>query len=571
MNKIFHGEIVGRTMFRMLLSLLLCSSASAQCIQRNFDKACSDEFPFLSLQNTRCFDVYRRALSPIPPARTISFTPGKSGVRPFKTPATLKKTPRLSSRDNRRKLIAGEARKHTHTGIVLALESGYGLYHTFVGRLRHATQFRGAHYSLTGKWESTNGEEEKQEKILSAHMNVDVDLSKRAIIALDGSYFQSDADLPQLDGTPRHQKSSLELIADLKINPSSESFSSLSVSGEQAVFTDHGKDTYDMKRLGGKWHYRHLLDIKNTLKLSSKGFLEKQFLEQEDLDTRYYSTSSLIDSLALNNAFTVEAGVLFDSYHSSEFQKTETLLAPLASIRFRVLRKTSIYTSYHPQLVFPDFTQLYIRTLYTTVNPGLHAEKLRHDLEAGIQQAFGDSATLKLGMFYQEREDFILQIDRENDNILEYLQADSARLTGFKANLQMNFRERFVQNFSYIYTQYDELSLSGIEDVSQQTFLPYQPEHHIQASLSWIAPFNFIVDFNGIYVSEQYRNWQKQSRIGARVFLNVALTQKLTEHFQVYLSGRNLSDTDIYDMIPFLDSEEITSSRLFIGGLHLRF
>ena len=330
-------------------------------------------------------------------------------------------------------------------------------------------------------------------------------------------------------------------------------------------------DTYTMDRLWGNLLYRQNLDINNTLKFSSEGGFEKQFRELEDLDTRYYSTSSLINSLALNNVFTVEGGLLFDLYHSSHFQETETLFAPLANIRLRLLKGTSIYTNYHPHLVFPDFPKLYIRTLYAMVNPDLHAERLRHDLEAGIQQAFGDNATLKLGMFYQEYDAPILQIDRENVNILEYFQADSARFTGFNANFQMNLRERFVQNLSYTYTQYDEFSLDGVEDASRLIFLPYQPRHHVQASLSWITPLDLIVDVNGIYVSEQYRNWQKQSRIGARILLNIALTQKLTEHFQVYLLGRNLSDTDIYDMIPFLDSEEITSSRLFIGGLHLRF
>ena len=468
-------------------------------------------------------------------------------------------------------MIAQEARKRMQTGIVLDLESGYGLYHTFIGRLRHATQFKGAHYSMAGKWEHTNGEEQKQEKVLSASMNIDVDLSKRTTIALDGIYFQSDADLPQLAGTPQHQKSSLELIADLRTNPSSDSFGSLGISGEIAEFTDQNKDHYDMNRLWGKLHYRHILDINNTLKISSKGFLENQFQNQDDLDTRYYSTNSLIDSLTLSNAFTIEAGVLFDSYHSLDFQKTENLLAPLASMQLRVLRKISLYANYHPQLVFPDFSQLYIRTLYTMITPDLHAEKVKHNLETGIQQAFGESTTLKVGLFYQERENLILQIDRNNENILEYFQADSARFTGIKVNFQTNFQERFVQNLSYTYTQYDELALNGTEDISQQSLLPYQPKHTIQASLSWLTPLDLIIDFDGIYVSEQYRNWQEQSRIGARVLLNVALTQKLTEHFQVYLVGRNLSDTDIYDMIPFLDSEEITSSRLFAGGIHLRF
>ena len=111
---------------------------------------------------------------------------------------------------------------------------------------------------------------------------------------------------------------------------------------------------------------------------------------------------------------------------------------------------------------------------------------------------------------------------------------------------------------------------------AQETFddaiLPYQPHHQVHASIYWLTPIGFNIDFNGIYISEQFRNWQpKQNHIGARFFLNIALTQELTDNIQVYLLGRNLTDTNTYDIITILDSSEITSSRLFIGGIRFRF
>jgi outer membrane receptor for ferrienterochelin and colicin len=143
---------------------------------------------------------------------------------------------------------------------------------------------------------------------------------------------------------------------------------------------------------------------------------------------------------------------------------------------------------------------------------------------------------------------------------------------GIKANLQMNFLEQFVQNVTYTYTTYKLLSQYQDSVNFQDDILTYQPTHQIQASLYWTTPFGLSFDVNGIYVSEQFRHTKAEdNRIGERFFLNVTLTQKLTDQLQIYLLGRNLTNTNIYDIIPILDSEEITSSQLFIGGVRFRF
>ena len=102
--------------------------------------------------------------------------------------------------------------------------------------------------------------------------------------------------------------------------------------------------------------------------------------------------------------------------------------------------------------------------------------------------------------------------------------------------------------------------------------VPYQPHHEAQASLSWRMPFGLTIDVQGKYLSKQYRNFRtEQARIGGHFLVNASVTQRVTENLHVYALGRNLTDTPTYDIIPALDSEEITSSRLFISGIRMRF
>lgn len=573
-------------LYIVCLSLLYHSrrgtgEAFAQPIQRIFKGRYSSELPFFSLNKfllstpAQIEDATRNSTQL--QQGKIRFMPGKILSRPLNTLEVSKETPQISRAFNRRKLLPKEPRKKTHTGIIVELESAYGLYDTFIGRFQHGTQFKGAHYYMQGHWEKTDGEyEDRSEENIAARIKVDVDLSKSSTISLNGSYFQSSVDLPQLQDVPQHRKSAIQMMAGWQVNFEGDTDADIQISGEQARFSDQDDATFEMSHYGSQFLIKHLWSTKNTLSLDSTVYWDEYLQEDEHFETRYYETGALVNSFALRNNVAVDTGIQFDYYHSEDLHYTDYLIAPTFTTRFRLLRNTTLYTTYHPRLEFPDFTELYIRKIYTTVNPELHSEKVRHYLESGINQRFGELFSLNIGLFYRESEDILLQIDENNDNILEYAQPGSARFMGIKSNLQMNFAEQFVQNITYTYTTYDLLSWQQFsltdEDPALDDILPYQPNHQVQASVYWVTPLGFAIDFNGIYISEQFRNRQaNQNRIGKRFFLNVELIQKISDKFQVFLLGRNLTNTDTYDIIPILDSEEITSSRLFIGGARLRF
>jgi outer membrane receptor for ferrienterochelin and colicin len=293
------------------------------------------------------------------------------------------------------------------------------------------------------------------------------------------------------------------------------------------------------------------------------------------VDTRYYGSALLVNSFAVHDRLSLDIGGRLDYYHSEQTPHTDYLLAPVLASRLHLFQTLFWYVTYHPRLKIPDFTNLYIHTPYTLVNPQLHSERQQHYIEAGFQQRFGEAFVLNVGGFYTDSKDFIVHIDTDSDRILEYEHMDAIDFLGAKANLQMNYRERLVQNITYTYTKHHIFSpqrLSPSDEDLRNQILPYRPNHQVQASLAWTLPFGLTIEATGLYVSEQYGNRSKeQAPIGRRFFVHLELTQRITENIQVFVVGRNVTDTDTYDIIPWLNSEEITSSRLWLGGVRLRF
>jgi hypothetical protein len=457
---------------------------------------------------------------------------------------------------------------------VLELESAYGIYDTLVGRLQHGTQFKGAHYAMQGHWERTQGAQgHDPEENIAASVKVDWDISKRSTVSLGGSYFQSEIALPQLPGDQTHQKSAIQLTTGLQTNLETNTNVGLVLSGEYAALTDQDNVKYTLNSYGSQLTLKQLWSAKNTLSFHATGYWDRHAKEDDRFEERYYGAGTLLNSYVMYNNFAFDAGIRFDYYHSEDWHDTEYLIAPIVTTRLQLFRNTTLYATYQPHLTVPRFTDLYIRKLYTTVNPALRFEKDRYYVESGLSQTFGEAVSFNVGFFYRESTHSFFQIDANHDNILEYDQLGSASFQGIKANLQMNYREQFVQSITYTYTHSNVLSSQHTGDTLQDEILPYQPNHQVQASLYWTTPFGMVIECNGTYISEQFRNWHggERNRIGKRFFVNVEITQKITDNLQVFLLGRNLTDTNTYDIIPILDSEEITSSRLVIGGIRLRF
>lgn len=503
----------------------------------------------------------------------LQFSPVRIMGQALPPPPIEKELPWVSRRQlNRAKQLAQERLKKPQTGLVVEAEAAYGIHDTFIGRLQHSTQFKGAHYSLSGHWEKTAGDARANpEENIAAQAKVDVDISKQTSASVESTYFQSDVTLPQLSSQARHEKSLLQIVADLQFNFETDTDGALTVEGAQSRFFDHLERDFRVNTYRGHLSLKHLWNPKSTLHVDMVAEGERLFQDDHHLDSHYYTSNTLLNSFLIADTFTVDAGMQFDYYYADDGAVTEYLIAPLLTTRLQVLRNTTLYTTYHPHLSFPRFADLYIHRLYTAVNPELHAEKFRYSVETGLTQRFGEAVSWNLGLFYHSRDNLIVQLDADRDNILEYQQWGAADFMGVKTSLQMNYREQLVQSLTYTYTDY-EVSAGQISAACDSVRLPYHPNHQVQASLYWTTPLGLAIDFNGTYISEQFRDCAGLQRsIGKRFFLNLDVTQHFSDNFQVFLLGRNLTDTPTYDIIPLLDSEEITSSRLFIGGVRLRF
>lgn len=490
-------------------------------------------------------------------------------------PLTGKALPRLSRTFDQKTHLPQQTRPPIPTGMFVELESAYGSYHTLIGRLQHGTQFTGAHYAINGHWESTDGDHNRgHEGNLAAYLKCDAEISPSSTISLESSYFRSNLALPQLPGSQNHQKSAFQATGGYQSTIDPTWNASLDLSWEHAQFTDQSDVTFQLDSYGGHLTLKQLWSPRNMASLQATGHWEALSQDQTHLEQRYYGTAILANSFALPNSFSVDAGMRLDYYHSEDLASTDSHVVPIATTRFHLFQDTSLYMTYHPRLKFPRFTDLYVRKLYTTVNPTLRAEHQQHYFESGVKQRFGDTLTANAGVFYHNSTNFMMQIDANNDHILEYEQVDSVDLVGIKASIQLSYSEQFVQDMTYTYTKHNIFSEQRIDYIGEEfrnEILTYLPNHQVQTSLYWRMPIGLTLELNGTYVSEQYRNRDlAQGLIGKRFFINVDLTQHVTKYLQVFLLGRNLADASTYDIIPLLDSEEITSSRLIIGGVRLR-
>lgn len=546
---------------------LSAAAASPYQLERRIKTRSAVELPQIVLNPSLAAWTFSRVA-----AQKIRCIPGRIRPRQFGLPDARKSGLPLSRRENRRKSRPQDHFPKINTDITLDVEGGYGSETTFIGQMRHGTQFKGAHYTMAGKWESTEGSgRRKEEEIVSARAAANFDLSKKGTFGVEGAYFQSDVELPQLSEGGRHKKSALQAVADLRLSVTPESPVELALGWERDAFSDHEGRDFTVNRYHGELIGKYLWGLNNALIAQAAGAIERAQQDDVRFDPTAFVSVGLLNSFVWHDVVVIEVGGRFDAYHAPEINARASLLTSAATARIRLGDRATLYANYHPSLKPPDFSELYIRTLYTAVNPDLSAETWRHAVEAGVQQRFGNSTILNLALFYHEREAAILRSDPAGEHLLEYVQAGNARFFGLKAGVQAHVLDKIVQNITYTYTDYEMDSMGGNALIDDDV-VPYQPHHEAQASLSWRMPFGLTIDVQGKYLSKQYRNFRtEQARIGGHFLVNASVTQRVTENLHVYALGRNLTDTPTYDIIPALDSEEITSSRLFISGIRMRF
>ncbi len=554
--------------------------AVAQSVQRVISRTSSNALPWFRLRPELASSLSSSSFKP--EKRTsasdtkLRFTPVRIRGPERIIAAVTKELPHVSRTFDQKQRLPEPPGSDTRFGVRVELEAGYGDHETLVGYLRHGAQFQGAHYALTGHWERTqNTIPDKREENITTRLTCNIDLTDASSIMLDGGYTQSQVALPQLPGNASHIKSAIQTQAGYQANLTPTLYTAFTASWEDADFRDEHDIESAMMKYGGQFTLRKNWSGKNTLSVEANGGWEQLSQAQTTRATRYYASAALLNSFAMYDRFSLDTGVQLDYYHSEQVPHTNYHIAPIITARWQLFQNTSWYAEYHPRLKIPDFTDLYIRKLYTTVNPELHSEKQQHYIEVGFKQRVGEAFVVNVGGFYHESQDFIVQIDTNADHILEYDHMSSVDFLGVRANVQMNYRERLVQNITYTYTThsiFSEQHASPSGDDFRNQILPYQPNHQVQAGLAWTLPLGLTIDVDGLYVSEQYRNRSKeQPPIGRRFFVNIEARQRISENISLFVAGRNVTDISTYDIIPWLNSEDITSSRLFLGGIRVRF
>lgn len=551
-----------------------CDAAN-NTLQRRFAAPYASDIPFLAFPRYPRFTTDASSFD-VMSVQKIPYLPGDITPRSFTLPVPQKVSPTLSRAAKRRKLRPEERKPKEKTGVTLDLDAGYGSGDTFISRFQHGTQFKGAHYTISGHWEQTDGTTQPQEEyVLAGKASFNMDISKQGELRFDGNFFSSDRELSQIVDKPNQKKSAIQAIADLRVNASTESPLRFTFSWERDVFTDYTEQEFSADSYRSDFVAKYLWGRYDTLTFQGMGIIQDVNADEYDSELTVVADTTLTNTFVWRDMVVFEFGGRFAYSHVAEQNTTTSLLAPLSALRLRLGETTTFYVTYQPTLATPLFSDLYIKTLYTSLNSSLSAETMRHVVESGIQQRFGKTAALNVAAFYQEREHLIALSDENLDYLLTYTQEASARFFGLKAGWQVHFLDQFVHALTYTYTDYEVTSrdfLSASEGAFDQHHLPYQPHHHLQANLSWIAPYGFKMDISGVYVSEQYRNWQRAaSTIGGRFSVNMSFSQTITEWAQVYALVRNLTDTVAYEISPLLDNEEVTSSRMFLGGIRLRF
>ncbi|GAK52838.1 ferric siderophore receptor, putative, TonB receptor family [Candidatus Moduliflexus flocculans] len=575
-----------KAILRGILFFLLCwplfgifditpCDAANNALQRRFAAPYASDIPFLVFPRYPRFTTDASSFDVMSVQKT-PYLPGDITPSSFTLPVPQKVSPTLSRAAKRRKLRPEERKPKEKTGITLDLDAGYGNGDTFISRFQHGTQFKGAHYTISGHWEQTDGTTQPQEEyVLAGKASFNMDISKQGELRFDGNFFSSDRELSQIVDKPNQKKSAIQAIADLRVNASTESPLRFTFSWERDIFTDYTEQEFFANCYRSDFVAKYLWGRYDTLTFQGQGMIQTVDADEYDSELTVIADTTLANTFVWRDMVVFEFGGRFAYSHAEEQNATDSLLAPLSALRLRLGETTTFYVTYQPTLITPLFSDLYIKTLYTSLNSSLSAETRRHVVESGIQQRFGKTAALNVAAFYQEREHLIALSDENLDYLLTYTQEASARFFGIKAGWQVHFLDQFVHALTYTYTDYEVTSrdfLLASEETFDQHHLPYQPHHHLQANLSWIAPYGFKMDISGLYVSEQYRNWQSvASTIGGRFSVNISFSQAITDWAQVYALVRNLTDTAAYEISPVLDNEEVTSSRMFLGGIRLRF
>jgi len=233
---------------------------------------------------------------------------------------------------------------------------------------------------------------------------------------------------------------------------------------------------------------------------------------------------------------------------------TKNAFNPMATLYYNPSTAHFFHFTLAQKTRFPTMNQLYSSR---SGNPDLDPQK-NIDFEAGYQYSFSEvPAALHLNFFYNRIRDLIDRVSRYDP----YENLADASLYGFETGLSVTPHPWFRLSGDYTYISTEDVSDEPLFDE-----LPFTPNHMLNLSGTFTAPFGMSVSAIGHISGKRYEYDRDNNKMEVPGFevMNLRVEQELYQDISVFFYVQNLFDANYYEELGFEQS-----GRAFWGGLSL--
>ena len=274
------------------------------------------------------------------------------------------------------------------------------------------------------------------------------------------------------------------------------------------------------------------------------------------------------DEIRINKwvAFTVGASLdYFDPRKAGDQPVPDSITSfnPQAGVVVTLSENTMLHGSVSKKIRFPHLKELFSES--TGGNPDLDPQETIA-YEIGVTQAFTDTFTGSLSVFYNDIKD-LLETDKDDDGNKFYYNVGKANIFGIEANLGADITDYFWAGVNYTYM--------NTEDEELNRELEGRPRHRANLDMRCHFPFGLSASTQLSYVNRQYyeKNVAKKTYVWTKspdfFLMNARIEQKLNLFWdiegKVFVEANNLTDRDYHE------AGELMQGRNFLAGLSFTY
>lgn len=297
----------------------------------------------------------------------------------------------------------------------------------------------------------------------------------------------------------------------------------------------------------------------NTVVLSA-GAQEDVFHGEDELEngnkaelTTY--TLAAEDEFWMTDRLSLVTGMIYVYFDQTRLDKTSSAFNPQVAAAWKFAEKTSLHASAAQRTRFPKLRELY-RDRYG--NPDLKPQTA-NNYEIGIRH---EHSSAWFSDFSVYRSDIDGLIERPGRRDL-YQNLDRVTLQGIETATGGWINETIFARLAYTYVDAEEeLPDGGTRQLRSR------PKNTAQVELRYQFPREFLLSFNGIYVSGLYDLDPDgvHTRVDSYFVADLKLNKTFNSHFNAYVSVTNLFDTHYVHRIG-----NPREGRAFFAGLEAAF